>query len=676
MSTVYPAWILERSFGGLGTAVSPVSARSEAGWPDGPSSPIAREACAALATACNGGAGPNDPRCMVFLVGGAGNGKSKLAADAVGNVDGTLQGDASEFAQRTYAYELAAGGCLRVINDATIPPADKHVAPLVRDLSDVINSGDHLLACINRGVLISETGITEPKGGTPAMLLASKIANWLLSSVPPESDAEGLRLEIRAETKAVGHYRIAELWRDDIKRAVIHVVYMDQASLLEQWVEAELDSVDYRSPLPVGSIDVTPILSSDRRSNETAFEACLLGAARAYDGCAELDLLDPVGANAASLSRANVARGWCSLMRGAEVISGTHFTYRELWALCAHSVIGPVTSEGLNALSSWVEGHVRAVRTADAENRLSSLLSLGSIRSHMLLFDAGNRVTVRSDEMESYSWPTTESEALRSIRLADPLRNFGPSDGAEAIALTEHLAGIEEGRLPGAELAEMDELVADYWMELDGEIETAIRAELDPGNDMSSLKKRNWLLGWYGRYMYRLVGLARGFPAHCSVVDEWQRAWQDASRQQRLSHELGEAVLDIVATPSGRGAESFFTFMQPRVDAGDGAVERVLVALPRNRFIVRASTEGDRVELRIDQGESGGDLSPTITTLDFHLLREAIARRNGHGFTDSLMLIEPRIERTRASLVAHQLSQPDSLHKFKFSHRGDEIVTR
>ena len=84
---------------------------------------------------------------MVFLVGGAGNGKSKLAADAVGNVDGTLQGDASEFAQRTYAYELAAGGCLRVINDATIPPADKHVAPLVRDLSDVINSGDHLLAC-------------------------------------------------------------------------------------------------------------------------------------------------------------------------------------------------------------------------------------------------------------------------------------------------------------------------------------------------------------------------------------------------------------------------------------------------------------------------------------------------------------------------------------------------
>ena len=74
MTTNYPAWILERSFGGLGTAVSPKSEGYTGNWPDGRSSPLSREACDALVAACNGGAGEDDPNVMVLLVGGAGNG--------------------------------------------------------------------------------------------------------------------------------------------------------------------------------------------------------------------------------------------------------------------------------------------------------------------------------------------------------------------------------------------------------------------------------------------------------------------------------------------------------------------------------------------------------------------------------------------------------------------------
>ena len=103
MTTTYPAWILERSFGGLGVAVSPNSEQLEGSWPDGPSSPMSREASNALISACNGGAGWNDPRCMVFLVGGAGNGKSKLAADTVKAVKGKFIGKGRSFAQRTYS---------------------------------------------------------------------------------------------------------------------------------------------------------------------------------------------------------------------------------------------------------------------------------------------------------------------------------------------------------------------------------------------------------------------------------------------------------------------------------------------------------------------------------------------------------------------------------------------
>ena len=675
MTASYPAWILDRSFGGLGAAMSPRSARREGRWPDGPSSPMSREACDALVAACNGRVGADDPRCMVFLVGGAGNGKSKLAADTVQAVSGTFIGEEHVFAQRTYAYSLEAGGCLRVINDATIPPKDRHATPLVRDLAEAIGAGDHLLACINRGVLIGETGNVDATIGSAAASLASSIVKWLLSGKISGTSESELRLELLNQDGAPRHYSTAEIWAADTKRAVIHVVYMDSASLLERWPDTAQAPGDYRFPMPFIPISVTPILSLERRSVVVAFESCLSGAAQTYAQGANFDSLDPVGANAFSLSQQQVARGWCALTRGAEIIAGTHFTYRELWALFSHSVVGPVTSDGLESLASWVRERLVQVDTAAGEERLAALLGLGTLRTHMLLFDAGQRSTDPSGVIEEYGWPSTESEALKSARLADPLRHFGPADSTEITHLAQRLSSIEEGRLPGSELSAEDEEVEAYWTELDAEIEKVIRDEVDPRNDMSSLRKRNWLLGWYGRYMYRLVGLARGWPAFCTVVDNWQNAWLDASRSRRLSSDLQEAILDIVAPSTGRGAETFFTFMKPRVDAGEAAVQRAMIAVPRNQLEVKARTDGDRVELEIGQGGRGDDTPAAVAALDFHLLREAGARSNGYGFTDSLMLIEPRVERIRASIVAYQLSQPVDLHRFKFSYRGGDVVT-
>lgn len=676
MSTVYPAWILERSFGGIRTADSPISPKADKKWPDGPSPPMASEACEALVTACNEVRASGDPSCMVILVGGAGNGKSKLAADTVTNVNGSLLGKRRAFAQRTYSYGLAVGGCLRVLNDATIPPEDHYDKPLVRDLTEAIKAGDHFLACINRGVLISETRSGEATGADDASKLASMIVRWLLSgSIEPNSGG-GFSLVPVSDDGQQGYYAVAEAQTRGAVRIVIHVVYMDRASLLEHWSKATLTSVNYRAPLPVGPIEVMPVLSRGDSSRAAVFEGCAREAARAYADEGEFHPLDPVGANVTSMSVDAVARGWCSLLRGAEVISGTQFTYRELWALFSHSMLGPVTSEGLGSLSSWTGDRLVEARTETGAKKLAALLGLGTLRTHMLLFDAGNGGGNQLEYLEQFPWPNTSNEALGSVRLADPLRQFGPVDGSEHTRLAERLAEIEEGWLPGARLAKEDAAVAAYWTQLDAEIERAIKVEVAPQNDVSSLEKRNWLLGWYGRYMYRLVGLARGWSAHCSVVNEWQLAWLDAARGQKLSHELEDAILEIVAPSSGRGSETYFTFLQPRVDTGDGTVESAMVGVRRNRFDVEAGTKADRVELRISQSSGGKGPAAAVTSLDFHLLREAMARRNGHGFTDSLMLIEPRIERIRASLVTHQLSQPGDQNRFKFRSGSDSIVTR
>ena len=675
MTLCYPAWIVERSFGGLGTAVSPNSALRQGNWPNGPSSPMSYEACSALVAACNGGAGADDPRCMVFLVGGAGNGKSKLAADTVRAIEGAFIGEARAFAQRTYHYCLEAGGRLCVINDATIPPQDQHDTPLLRDLNEALAAGDHLLACINRGVLIGETGNLGSSGHNPSACTASEIVRWLLSGENPAFDSKEVSVRLIDENITPSHYSVAQVCVGAIPRATLHVVYMDRASLLEDWPSAAPEPGDYRNTLSFGAIDVIPILARNQHSSAAAFEGCLRSAAETYAATVSCHPLDPIRANALTLSKPRGARGWCALLRGAEIVAGTHFTYRELWALFAHSVVGPITGEGLQKLADWVGKRLIEVEESTGDVRLSALLGLGTLRAHMLLFDAGRWSPDLSDYVGEYSWPSTTSEALKSAHLADPLRHFGPDDGHDMAQLAERLSSIEEGQLPGSRLSKEDEDVAACWTRLDAEIEKSIRDEIDPQNDMSSLRKRNSILAWYGRYMYRLVGLARGWPAHCTIVNKWQNAWINAKKNQRLPAQLQEAILDIVAPSSGRGNETFFTFLQPRVDAGEEAADRAMVALPRGQFEIAARTEGDRIELEISHTGRGDGPPAAVAALDFHLLREASARSNGHGFTDSLTLIEPRVERIRASIVAHQLSLPANRHRFKFTYRGSQFVT-
>ena len=80
------------------------------------------------------------------------------------------------------------------------------------------------------------------------------------------------------------------------------------------------------------------------------------------------------------------ANSWCSLLRGAEIVSGSHFTYRELWSLFAHSTFGPVTVDGLGDLSDWISERKALASAGHEEEKVKSLVELGELRTHMLLF--------------------------------------------------------------------------------------------------------------------------------------------------------------------------------------------------------------------------------------------------------------------------------------------------
>lgn len=661
----YPSWILERSFGGLGVAVSPASVASDEKWPYGPSSPMSFEACRAMMMACSA-ADSLGPAHMVFLVGGAGNGKSRLAAEVVKNVHGTRKGGGSAFAQRCYEFGLPNGRSLRVLNDATIPPADKHPFALRRDVAKALRDKEHFLGCINRGVLIGEQSERSNLSHDHEKV-ASDIVAWLLSG-RLRGDGEDEPCLVTVAGQDGGNYQFAKLREAGKVTAVLHLVYMDSASLLEEWPEPpQMERTD--APLPTVDLRVTPLGDVMRGKVATAFESCLAKLARNFHGELRSEELDPIALNARSLSEEVVARGWCSLMRGAEILSGTHFSYRELWALSAHSLVGPASSDTMSRLTDHVAENLDKIRSREIGDRVAGAVALGNLRSHMLLFEAG--ASRSGSEVSTFDWPRTTSDAMKAVHFADPVKHFGPSKGRESASIDDALDGLKDGTLPGAELATQDKAVGAYWGKLDARIEKIVQEAIEPDRETGlTLKERSKLLSWYGRYLYRLVAVVRGWPAYVSVVSAWQDAWLDAYLGRRIDATLEDAILEIVAPVSDGSHKALFTFLQPRVTQGEPNAPKVRIEIPRNDMNLTACVEGGRVDLEIRLRSQREDHASAVTSLDFHLLREAMAGLEGHGFTDSRLIIEPRIERLRAAMVAAQIRSGGERNRFNFSDRN------
>lgn len=661
----YPNWILERSFGGIRVAASPLNGASADKWPSGPSSPMSFEACRAMMMACSAGDSLG-PAHMVFLVGGAGNGKSRLAAQVVEHVHGIRKDEDSAFAQRCYEFALPNGRSLRVLNDATIPPADKSPWALRRDVTAAIRGKEHFLGCINRGVLIGEQSERASLSDSHEKI-ASDIIAWLLDG-RLRGDETVEPCLISGMSQEGGNYQFAKVCETGKVTAVLHLVYMDSASLLEEWTQPPpMERTD--AALPTVDLRVTPLCDVKRGNVATAFEPCLVNLAKNFHGELPQGFLDPIVANASSLSSEIVVRGWCSLMRGAEILSGTHFSYRELWALSAHSLVGPASSDTMSRLVQHVDENLEKIQTPEIKDRVDGAVALGNLRSHMMLFEAG---TARvGNGASTFVWPRTTSDAIKAVHFADPVKHFGPSKGRESNDIDDALDGLKDGILPGAGLAAMNSAVGAYWSALDARIEEIVQEAIDPDKETGlALKERSNLLSWYGRYLYRLVALVRGWPAYVSIVSAWQDAWLDAYLTGRLDATLEDAILEIIAPMAEGSHKALFTFLQPRVTQGEPNAPKVRIEIPRNDMNMAARVEGDRVDIEIRLRTQRDDQAPAATSLDFHLLREAMAGLEGHGFTDSRLIIEPRIERLRAAMVAAQIRSGGDRNRFNFSDRN------
>lgn len=653
----YPEWIMERSFGGTQVADAPVAGHGSGLWPTGDSAPAARECCDLLVDWCNAGKDP-DESMLVFLVGGAGNGKSYLAKDVVRRLYGKRIGEQGRFARRLYNYSLGNGGRLDVINDATIPPDGQKKARdfLIRDVESVLHRGGNLLACVNRGVLVSELNNRDPQESGGMYELAARLVQWLLEGKDGWKDdsCPGWALEVVPTVAQAGYYKCCRLSGPNGLGAIVHVAFMDQVSLLEPYPSDGCKrGAGANDPLIPGRLRLAPILGNGRMNPpppahkvlasffKEAGESCL---GQGYPG----GDLDPVQANLRALCDEEVLRGLCSVLRGAEVISGNHLTYRDLWGIGILAAMGPVVAGDLPASASRIRDLADMARDGSLgpAGRLAAVVELASRRFHMALFAAPLPV-IADMRMREPSHPT--AQAMGSLRMADPLVSLR---GDDAKKVRDKLLLLDEKGFPGKSLAEDDPLFRRAWGPLDQLLEDTLIEWLYCPTDPPGLTERNELLYWYGHYLFRLFALVHGSPGHADLVQEWQEIW---NKVQSPPKSLLRGLTQLVFKPEIEDGlqTTYLPLLSPRVTpfhkGEDG--KRVTVKIMPNHYNWALETRGDSIIAKlVRQGMQGSCRAELF--LDFPLLREAYANSEGDGFTEGAVDVEPRVERLRAEILS------------------------
>jgi len=652
LSSDYPAWIYERSFGGPEVAATPTRLQAGGPWPDGPASPFASTACDKLVKACSA-VGEQERPCLLFLVGGAGNGKSYLSGRVVKEACTKRINDQDEtdgYSQRAYNYATPSGRRLRVVNDATIPADRTSKGDLIEDITRAIEGGNHLLACVNRGVLLGELRQFSGRDPRGKNAVAHRITSLLFQDGTTEkTEVEGW--SIQGEPRLASDHDAYSLRSPDGVEFEVIVVYMDHLSLLE--------------PLPV--VDGAQTENEVRRvalvheggagfaRRDAAFEKPLRELAERFleengDEWPGGDL-DPVRANASMLSNEDIVDTWCRSARGAEIIGGFNFSYRDLWGLAALALVGPIGTDGLEGIGTWVRRIQEDFQSASSSlERGRALVSLASLRTHVLLY-GGLRASVPIGA-QSRRAVFAQNDAFDAIIASDPLLDFS-SDKHELLAGA--MGQAHDGTGAARLFLSIDGRLKPAWSPLEEELDKVVAELANPMNSDHSELASDELLPWYSQYLRRFHGLVLGRSAFVDVISELQRCMRRGLRGEGLSRGASDALLRVFLPPTqgSSGSLARLPLMRPRVTAPATGDAHVAVEVDPRDFKLDLSVFGGRMILRIHRPGSGDYAE---TPLDFHLMREALSRTDGLGFSDSLRFVEPRLERLRARLVSLETS--------------------
>lgn len=633
----------DRATGGTDVAARP-DHPVDSSWPSALRPAGVEEACEWLKAGMSAGQPPR----FLFLVGGPGAGKSHATAQVVQGM--RLMSELEEgLAHRTYDYEGPLSD-LVVVNDATINLEASNRAPLISDIDRIVAVGmdefrpsrsRHLMACVNRGVLVeemSESRLRDSEDWTAGDVLV----RWLYGS--PLSGPIQSSWQVAGMT-GQNFVRSARLSYLGEHVANVLAVFVDECSLFE---ERPAISIGADSSVSAQEYRIVPLTERPKmEATHTPAADLLANVLNSVDtgSYSNGHLVDPLAANMQSLRSPLVRSGLLTMARSAELTSASRMTYRELWGFLTRALVGDAPSRmPRERLGEFVMANQPS--GLSAVDDFDRMRILSALRFNQSIFGAGARSTAPEGSMRD--------PVLKLLIPVDPVSDAVPGSNPDApdqgwATRISDAFGVHTS--DGTPLQSLLDSASDH--SPIHAVVTTFDRRLDETFckllESKDLKDDNRLeaTGWYGAYLTRLYAVSHGICAFRREVDMLIRTWVQSPH---LPDDLRSPLRTLIRprrNPTESGS-SLLPLFDSRTEpiTGRTAMPKLAVRVREPELSTDRQGQGEQVLLVI--ATDGTTMSRV--SLDFPLIREALACVDDHiGVTDLIDVTAPRLERVRAS---------------------------
>lgn len=623
--------LYSRATGGANVAADPKHPL-ESHWPRASDAPGVETATEWFRNSISG-----NRQAFLFLVGGPGGGKSHISSQLVSDL-AEIDPTTLNLARRSHSYQLKERKLL-LINDATIQETGTDSSSLVNEVGTCLKDGASLIACVNRGIFVEELA-----AATDSKSLESKVLHWVSSGLSQHNS----EVETLSTSVYLKHGRIKTSSGAMVE---VCVSYVDVCSLFEK---APNSQVNFESSGKANFVlgDYKLAKSSSRRAIESHEVAGVDLISRSIvsliqDAPEFPDYIthNPISSNLQNLSDPLLVNSLGTMMRGAEIVSGQRFTYREVWGAIARTVLGDLTqTTNMGELEATVLS--LQPKAKDARIYFYSLQKLAALRLHQAVFGVGVRETA------NVAHPI--NPVTRLMVAIDPVRDGQPgyfdpmseSSGWVTPILDAFSSSLGSGSPLSSVLGQVGGNSHDLFplavTEFDQQLDSAFTEVMNvPGLKDN---ERSEIIRWYSSYLSRMYAVANGICAFREQIASWITIWSTAPAMPFEHEKLFMSLLRPRRTGSDDDSSYIPLFDSRTVSITAPTAEAKLSARLSD---LKTSTRRDGDSLVLTMQEHGVDVADI--RLDFALLRDAFACTSEHiGVTDVSDNNAPRLERLRA----------------------------